>query len=58
MMVNAIFAIKKSDFYSKIDKKNKFDWINIHKDKTKIKKTGITKGDLFQFFIFKNKTEA
>ena len=37
---------KEINFYSKIDKKNKFEWINIHEDKTKIKKTGITKGDL------------
>ena len=29
---------KEINFYSKIDKKNKFEWINIHKDKTKIKK--------------------
>ena len=37
MMVNAIFVKRKLTFYSKIDKNKNFDWVNIHKNKKKLK---------------------
>ncbi len=41
---------KEINFYSKIDKGEKFEWINIHKDTKQVKKTGITKDDLLSVF--------
>ena len=37
---------KEIDFYSKIDKEKSFDWVNIHKNKTKINKIGLSKEEL------------
>ena len=37
---------KEINFYSKIDKFNNFDWINIHKNTKEIKKIGLSKEKL------------
>ena len=52
---NCKICSKEISFYSKLDHKKKFNWINIHNDSKEIKKTGISKKKLISILHIKKK---